>query len=255
METFNLNHDISTLSFDKIKIKTPKTIIKKKPQEISTNPTFELGKIEGDILEHLSARITKTFDNYYKSSLDLHFPKLSSTHEKVDLSKLSMDTPLFEQSYFKYDEKNLAIEMDEIHLKETNKIRNTEKFLKEKSILEGIEKKNLAPNAAPKKQKTKKLDKWFGMEAPVMTPEIKLELEALRLRHTLSGQGKKDEEYEDPTYFQFGTLQEGSTEFFSDRRKKRDRKESFLDEIIHDQKSGSDYINNRFQELKKKKKK
>eukprot|EP01080_Neovahlkampfia_damariscottae_P007648 gene7648-11969_t len=205
IEHFNLNHDISNLDFDQIKQCKPKHVSTKKPQKLTTNNTepFKLGEIEEEILKVLSERITKTFERYYKNSLKLNFPTLESNHEKVDLSKLEIDTDLFEQSYFKYDEKNLGIELNEEFLIKANGIRNSEKFLKEKGVLNDLEKKSLAPNSKEKTKKKEGLVKWFGMEKPIMTPELRLELEALRLRHTLSGRGKEQkEQFEKPEYFQ-----------------------------------------------------
>ena len=188
IEDFNLNHDITNIDFTKIQPKKPKQIITKKPQEEEKKKeNFQLGEIEEEILKKLSEKITKTFDRYYKNSLKINFPKLETNFEKVDLSKLSIETDLFEQSYFKFDEKN-GIELNEEFLLKTNAIRNSEKFLKEKGILNNLEKKSLAPNEKISKLKNKKkdkLEKWFGMEKQIMTPELTLELEALRLRHTL----------------------------------------------------------------------
>ena len=101
---------------------------------------------------------------------------------------------------------------------------------------------------------------WFDMEAPELTEEMKQELIALRLKHATSGSAnqktrdnrlpERSGSVEDalPQFFQIGTVQEGTHEFYSDRLNKRDRKQSFLDELLRDEEH-SGYVSQRYAEL------
>ncbi|CAO3626026.1 unnamed protein product [Cunninghamella blakesleeana] len=75
---------------------------------------------------------------------------------------------------------------------------------------------------------------WFDMPRTEITPEIKRDLEILKMRHILDRKRhyKKMGKNSDPTYFQVGTVIEGATEFFSSRINKKDRKRTFVDEIL-----------------------
>lgn len=67
-----------------------------------------------------------------------------------------------------------------------------------------------------------------------MTPQIKREIQMIKLRNVLDPHKhfKKDDSRELPKYFQMGTIVEGSTEFHSARINRKDRKKSFVDEIM-----------------------
>lgn len=54
-----------------------------------------------------------------------------------------------------------------------------------------------------------------------------------------------------PKYFQMGTIVESPTEFFSARIKKKDRKETIVQELLADQKS-RDYFKRKFNEIQEK---
>ncbi|KAI8380969.1 Fcf2 pre-rRNA processing-domain-containing protein [Radiomyces spectabilis] len=77
---------------------------------------------------------------------------------------------------------------------------------------------------------------WFDMEKPEITPEIKRDLQILKMRHVLDRKRhyKKMGKRADPTYFQVGTVVEGPTEFFSARMTNRERKNTILDELLSD---------------------
>lgn len=67
-----------------------------------------------------------------------------------------------------------------------------------------------------------------------ITPEIKRDLQILRMRHVLDRKRhyKKMGKGPDPKYFQMGTVIEGATEYFSSRLNKKDRKRTFAEELL-----------------------
>ncbi|KAJ7541681.1 hypothetical protein O6H91_10G070600 [Diphasiastrum complanatum] len=77
-------------------------------------------------------------------------------------------------------------------------------------------------------------DKWFYMPAPTITPELKKELQLLKLRSVINP--KRHYKAEDsktlPKYFQIGTVVEGPADFFSGRLTNKERKATFADELL-----------------------
>ncbi|KAI5306132.1 hypothetical protein KEM56_002112 [Ascosphaera pollenicola] len=111
--------------------------------------------------------------------------------------------------------------------------------------LDGKSKKTTKPSAGPE---------WFNLPKTDVTPELKRDLQLLRMRNVLdphrhykkSGKGKI------PEYSQVGTVIQGPTEFFSSRIVKKDRKKSFLDEVVADQKS-NERFKSKYSEIQDKK--
>ncbi|KAK6362052.1 hypothetical protein TWF730_005752 [Orbilia blumenaviensis] len=90
------------------------------------------------------------------------------------------------------------------------------------------------------KSKKEKQDKtagpnWYNMPATDVTPEIKRDLQMIKLRNVLDPHKHfKGDDWKGklPKYFQMGTVIEGPTEFYSARMNKKDRKKSIVDEIM-----------------------
>nr|XP_010920796.1 rRNA-processing protein fcf2 [Elaeis guineensis] len=78
---------------------------------------------------------------------------------------------------------------------------------------------------------------WFDMPAPTITPELKKDLEILKLRSAIDPKrhfkrGEKSKAL--PKYFQVGTVIEPASEFFSGRLTKKERKATLADELLSD---------------------
>lgn len=67
-----------------------------------------------------------------------------------------------------------------------------------------------------------------------MTPELKRDLQLLRMRSVLDPKRhyKKEGKAKPPEFSQVGTIVEGPTEFFSGRIAKKDRKRTFVEEAM-----------------------
>ncbi|KAH7842503.1 hypothetical protein Vadar_006058 [Vaccinium darrowii] len=83
---------------------------------------------------------------------------------------------------------------------------------------------------------------WFDMPAPTITPELKKDMQLLKLRsvidpkrHYKKGDSKSKTF---PKYFQVGTVIESASDFFSGRLTKKERKTSLADELLSDQTLG-----------------
>ncbi|KAK2739029.1 hypothetical protein FQN57_006711 [Myotisia sp. PD_48] len=76
---------------------------------------------------------------------------------------------------------------------------------------------------------------WFNMPKTVVTPELKRDLQILRMRSVLDPKRhyKKDNgKAKIPEYSQIGTIIQGPTEFFSSRITKKERKKTFAEEVM-----------------------
>nr|GMD74005.1 rRNA-processing protein fcf2-like [Ipomoea batatas] len=79
---------------------------------------------------------------------------------------------------------------------------------------------------------------WFDMPAPSITPELKKDLQLLKMRdafdpkrHYKKGDSKSKTL---PKYFQVGVVIEPASEFYSSRLSKKERKATLAEELISD---------------------
>ncbi|CAA0842956.1 Fcf2 pre-rRNA processing protein [Striga hermonthica] len=93
---------------------------------------------------------------------------------------------------------------------------------------------------------------WFDMPAQTMTPELKKDLQLLKLRGALDPKRhykKGDSKSKTlPKYFQVGTVIESATEFFSGRLTRKERKATLADELLADSTLG-DYRKRKVREI------
>ncbi|KAL4272451.1 hypothetical protein GQ457_13G023230 [Hibiscus cannabinus] len=78
---------------------------------------------------------------------------------------------------------------------------------------------------------------WFDMPAPTLTPELKKDLQLLKLRGAIDPKRhyKKDSKSKAlPKYFQVGTVVESVTDYYSGRLTKNERKATLADELLSD---------------------
>ncbi|CAG8600705.1 7217_t:CDS:2, partial [Ambispora leptoticha] len=84
---------------------------------------------------------------------------------------------------------------------------------------------------------------WFDMPKPELTPELKRDLQVVRLRNVLDPKHfyKKEDSKQLPKYFQVGTIIEGPTEFYSSRLPRKQRKQTIVEELMADEEARSYY--------------
>ncbi|KAJ1520566.1 hypothetical protein ONE63_003678 [Megalurothrips usitatus] len=128
---------------------------------------------------------------------------------------------------------------------QARRFTDTSKLL-EKSVLQpGVEKLHSLPSEEGRRQlaKKRKLEReksagknWFNMKAPEMTEEMKNDLEVLKMRSALDPKHfyKKNDMKVLPKYFQIGRIVESAADFYHSRVPKKDRKKSFVDELLAD---------------------
>ncbi|KAK4893171.1 dTDP-fucopyranose mutase [Elasticomyces elasticus] len=93
----------------------------------------------------------------------------------------------------------------------------------------------VAKKAALEAKKATAGPSWFNMPRTDLTPELKRDLQLLKMRNVLDPHRhyKKDGgKMQAPEYSQMGTIIEGPTEFFSGRIENKQRKKTFVEEVL-----------------------
>ena len=76
---------------------------------------------------------------------------------------------------------------------------------------------------------------WFNLPRTDLTPELKRDLQLLKMRNVLDPKRhykKENARTNAPEFSQVGTIIEGPTEFYSSRIPNRERKNTFVDEVL-----------------------
>eukprot|EP00268_Persea_americana_P064802 TRINITY_DN8571_c0_g1_i3.p1 TRINITY_DN8571_c0_g1~~TRINITY_DN8571_c0_g1_i3.p1 ORF type:complete len:200 (-),score=47.20 TRINITY_DN8571_c0_g1_i3:363-962(-) len=95
---------------------------------------------------------------------------------------------------------------------------------------------------------------WFDMPAPTVTPEMKKDLQIIKLRSVIDPKrhykraDSKTDSKTFPKYFQVGTVIESASDFFSGRLTKKERKATLADELLSDRSLG-EYRKRKVQEF------
>lgn len=86
-----------------------------------------------------------------------------------------------------------------------------------------------------KQKKATAGDKWYNLPKTDLTPELKRDLQLIKMRGVLDPHRhyKKDGgKMQAPEYSQVGTIVEGPTEFFTGRLENKQRKRTFVEEVL-----------------------
>lgn len=92
----------------------------------------------------------------------------------------------------------------------------------------------LLTNCVKEKKATAGSD-WYNLPKTNLTPELKRDLQLLRMRDTIDPKRfyKKDNKKAHiPEYSQVGTIIEGPTEYFNSRLTNKERKRTFVEEVM-----------------------
>ncbi|CAI6333260.1 unnamed protein product [Periconia digitata] len=118
---------------------------------------------------------------------------------------------------------------------------------KERALANGF--KKIEDPIAIKKQKEE--DKkatagsdWFNLPRTDLTPELRRDLQLLKMRNVLDAKRhykKSDSKSDVPAYSQVGTVIEGPTEFYNSRIANKDRKRTFVEEVLAQEESSGKF--------------
>ncbi|GLI82035.1 dTDP-fucopyranose mutase [Penicillium ochrochloron] len=95
--------------------------------------------------------------------------------------------------------------------------------------------RSVATKTAAKKDKATAGPDWFNLPKTELTPELKRDLQLIRMRSVLDPKRhykKENGKAKIPEFSQVGTIIQGPTEFFSGRIAKKDRKKNFVEEAL-----------------------
>ncbi|KAG0171963.1 hypothetical protein DFQ28_010573 [Apophysomyces sp. BC1034] len=167
--------------------------------------------------------------------------------EDERFSKMESGISLEDQLYIKTHNKKAQLIQGSVALTDDNNATNKKALVTLKTAIDGEK----APSRKERQQEREKSTGkgWFEMPRTEITPEIRRDLDILKMRHVLDRKRhyKKTGKSADPKYFQVGTIIEGPTEFFSSRMSKRERKETIMDELLADDES-KNYYKRKFKE-------
>ncbi|KAJ5180354.1 Fcf2 pre-rRNA processing [Penicillium capsulatum] len=97
---------------------------------------------------------------------------------------------------------------------------------------------------------------WFNLPKTNLTPELKRDLQLLRMRSVLDPKRhykKESGKAQAPEFSQVGTIIQGPTEFFSGRINKRDRKKTFVEEVMATERESGRFAN-KYKDIQRSKK-
>jgi len=93
---------------------------------------------------------------------------------------------------------------------------------------------SIAVKRAAKKEPKTSLADWFNLPRTDLTPELKRDLQLINMRSVLDPKRmyRKQGKFKVPEYSQVGVIVEGPTEFYNGRIEHRQRKETFVEEVL-----------------------
>ncbi|KAK1134316.1 hypothetical protein K0M31_012091 [Melipona bicolor] len=148
----------------------------------------------------------------------------------------------------------------------TMELTPVEKVLKKSVIIPGFEKLLSVPpyelskralQAKNRKERAKTKGKdWYNLPAPEVTPEIRHDLQVIRMRSVLDPKHfyKKNDLKTIPKYFQIGKVMDSHLDYYSGRLTKKERKNTIVDELMADAQF-SKYNKRKYKEIIDEKKK
>ncbi|KAI9836678.1 MAG: hypothetical protein M1819_001314 [Sarea resinae] len=98
-----------------------------------------------------------------------------------------------------------------------------------------VEDPALAKERIKQEKKATAGSQWFNLPRTNLTPELKRDLQLLHMRSVLDPKRhykKENGKTRAPEYSHIGTIVEGPTEFYSARLLNKDRKKTFVDEVL-----------------------
>ncbi|KAF4272181.1 hypothetical protein KXV22_006185 [Aspergillus fumigatus] len=143
----------------------------------------------------------------------------------LNIPKLATDSSL--QSYI--------AQRDDVALADTKRIIDTLQMNLSNKRLATVKIQQASVNSSTQKKKPTAGADWFHLPKTELTTELKRDLQLIRMRSVLDPKRhykKESGKAQPPKYSQLGTIIEGPTEFFSGRIAKKDRKKTFVEDVL-----------------------
>ncbi|KAF2733517.1 Fcf2-domain-containing protein [Polyplosphaeria fusca] len=129
---------------------------------------------------------------------------------------------------------------------------------KDRALAQGFKKIEDPIQVKKNKQAGKKAtagSQWFNLPKTELTPELRRDLQLLKMRGILDPKRfykKSDAKSDVPEFSQIGTVIEGPTEYYTARINNKDRKRTFVEEVLA-QEDQTGRFKNKYNEIQKKK--
>ncbi|XP_050465624.1 deoxynucleotidyltransferase terminal-interacting protein 2 [Cataglyphis hispanica] len=190
----------------------------------------------------------KTIDIDLKRIYDADYLEIEDKPKKKNFSSSSNDFDLekFEIDMGWKSSKEKFEPMEEL-MQIRKELNPLDKILKKSVITPDFEKLHVVPPyelskhqlEIRKRREKRKMGtgaEWFNMRAPKITPEIRHDLEILRMRSALDPKRfyKKNDMKVLPKHFHIGKVVDSPMDFYSSRLTKKERKKTIVDELLAD---------------------
>ncbi|XP_018351803.1 PREDICTED: deoxynucleotidyltransferase terminal-interacting protein 2 [Trachymyrmex septentrionalis] len=192
-------------------------------------------------IKTIDVDLTRIFDAKYLGIEKKEQPKRKkfSSSKDFDLEKFEIDMG--------WKSKKVTFDLTE-ELADIRKDINPVDKILEKSVIKSdferlhvvppyeLSKRQLEIHKRREKRKMGTGAEWFNMHAPEITPEIRHDLEVLRMRSALNPKHfyKKNDMKALPTHFHVGKVIDSPMDFYSSRLTKKERKKTIVDELMAD---------------------
>ncbi|CZT05093.1 hypothetical protein WAI453_005420 [Rhynchosporium graminicola] len=171
---------------------------------------------------------------------------LMSTASSIEssLPKITMENPIV--SYIKSSKTGAQVDRSHLVTEKERKLANGSRIVEDPITIK---------KRAEEDKKASAGADWFNMPRTNLTPELKRDLQLLRMRDVLDPKRhyKKDNKKQQiPEFSQVGTIIQGPTEYFSLRLMNKDRKRTLVEEVLAGEKSSGRFKSkyNEIQEAK-----
>ncbi|KAL2068327.1 hypothetical protein VTL71DRAFT_16425 [Oculimacula yallundae] len=145
------------------------------------------------------------------------------------LPKITVENPIV--SYIKSTKTGPQVDRSHLVTEQERKLANGSRIVEDPIMIK---------KRAEEEKKATAGANWFNMPKTNLTPELKRDLQLLRMRDVLDPKRhyKKDNKKQQvPEFSQVGTIIQGPTEYFSSRLMNKDRKRTLVEEVLAGEKS------------------
>ncbi|PQE16563.1 hypothetical protein CJF30_00003258 [Rutstroemia sp. NJR-2017a BBW] len=179
---------------------------------------------DNDLSDDQIQQLLKDAENRMRSTKQVILTDEDAT--KISLPTLKKSTESSVSPYVKSNGRHAVVDPSRLVAPEVKKLANSIRTVQDPVAVKAQSLKEKQATAGAK---------WYNMPKTVLTPELKRDLQLLRLRGVLDPHRhyKKDtQKAEVPEYSHVGTIIEGPTEYFSGRLTNKERKQTFVEQVL-----------------------
>ncbi|CAG8971930.1 hypothetical protein HYALB_00003265 [Hymenoscyphus albidus] len=179
---------------------------------------------DDDLSDEQLQQLLKDAEQRLRAAKKKGFAQETSLTSLQRLPKIASDSPI--SSYIQKTKQGVQIDPSMLVKAEDRKLANVIRIVEDPIMVKA--------NADKVAKATAGAD-WYNLPKTVLTPELKRDLQLLRMRSVLDPKRhykKEASKPQVPEYSQVGTIIEGPTEYFSSRLSNKDRKRTLVEETL-----------------------